>query len=85
MSKEYVDDASALRIKELRKGLRHEIEKYFVEQKCSTKEVMSIIPMALHDIFGSIAKIEDVSHDEVFGTFVKAFGAWNYIKATQEG
>lgn len=85
MKKSNEEDARVPRVQVLREGLRHEIEKYLVDHECSTTEVMSIIPMALHDIFGSIAKIEGVSHDEVIGTFVKAFGAWNYIKVTEEG
>ena len=85
MKKSNEEDARVPRVHVLREGLRHEIEKYLVDHECSTTEVMCFMPMVLHDIFGNIAKIEGVSHDEVFGTFVKAFGAWNYLKTSKEG
>lgn len=85
MKKKNEEDASALRVKMLKEGLRHEIENYFAEHECSTKEVMFMIPMALYDVFESIAHTEDLSPDQVFGAFVKAFGIWDYLKNTKEG
>ena len=85
MKKKNVEDASALRIKTLRTELRLVIEKYFVDHKLSTREVMTLLPMALYDIFERIAKSEEISSDEVFGTFVKLVGAWDYLKRNEEG
>ena len=85
MKKKNEEDASVLRTKSLKEGLRHEIEKYFVDHECTTRDVMNLIPMALYDIIASIAKTEEISHEEVFGRFVKFFGVWDYLKTTKEG
>ena len=85
MSKIKEEDSRTLRIKMLKEELRFEIEKYLVEHKCSTSETLFVIPMALYDIFMSIAQTEGTSPDHVFGIFVKSFGAWDYLKVTQEG
>ena len=85
MKKKNDGDESAQSVKELKDGLRLEIEKYLVDHGCTTRIAMTMIPMALNDIFASIAKIEEVSFDEVVGTFVKAFGAWDYLKTMKEG
>lgn len=85
MKKKNVEDASALRIKFLRTELFHLIEKFLVEHECTMREVMTLIPMTLYEVFESIAKTEEISSDEVFGTFVKMFGTWDYLKKMKEG
>lgn len=75
----------ALKIKQLKESFRHVIEKYLVEHECTTTEAITLISMALYDIFKSIAATEDKTHDEVLGAFVKSFGVWDYLKTMKEG
>ena len=85
MKKSNVEDAGALRIQKFRNELFHLIETYLVEHECTIWDAMTLIPMTLYEVFESIAKSEEISSDEVFGTFVKAFGTWDYLKKTKEG
>lgn len=84
MSKEKVEDAAALKLKLRKAALRGVIEQFFVDNGLSTRDVMTLLPMALYEIFESIAKSEETSSDEVFGTFVKLFGTWDYLKKMKE-
>lgn len=78
----YVSDQ---RIKELKDPFRLVIEKYLIEHECSNKEVIALLSMALYEIFESIAAIDEISHNQVWGAFVKSFGVLDYLKKMKEG
>lgn len=80
MKKKNEGGEGALRIKELKEPFRLVIEKYLIEHECTTTEAISLISIALYDIFDSIAVTEDTTRDQVLGSFVKSFGVWDYLK-----
>lgn len=85
MKKKNEEGVSAQRMKQLIDPFRREIEKYLIEHECTNVESITLISMALYDIFESIAKIEEKSPEEVLGYFVKMFGVWDYLKTKKEG
>ena len=85
MKKEKVEDAAGLKLQLRKAALRGVIEKFIVDQGLTNREALATLVPVLFDIFKSIAKTEDVSEEHVFGTFVKMFGAWDYLKTMKEG
>ena len=85
MKKKNEEDASVLRIKSLKEAFRLEIENYFVEHDLSIRDAITLITMTLHDIIERIAQKEKIPSDQLWGTFVKMFVVWDYLKLTKEG